>query len=215
MYRNSDSRIIKHIRHTKLTGILKENISFNVLDVMLGAPRHFFVSEALRYKAYDDTSLPIGFGQTISKPSIIAHMVDALGLKGNERVLEIGTGSGYQSAILAECCRSLVTLERIKELSLRARNVLFSLKYTNVKCLHTDDFNDAEGVFDAVIIAAGVDIFPVDLLRKLVVGGILVIPLGNSSGHVIKKIVKTGDDDFITNNIGEATFVPYITGECA
>ena len=215
MYRNSDSRIIKHIRHEKLTGILQGNVSCDVFDVMLGIPRHFFVSEALRYKAYDDTSLPIGFGQTISKPSIIARMVDAMDLRGNERVLEIGTGSGYQSAVLAECCRSLVTLERIKELSLRARNVLFSLKYINIKCLHTADFNDAEGVFDAVIIAAGVNILPVDLLRKMVVGGILIIPIGDSSGHVIKKIVKVGDDDFIADNIGEATFVPYITGECA
>ena len=178
-------------------------------------PRHFFVSEALKYRAYDDTSLPIGFGQTVSKPSVIAKMIQSINLSGEERVLEIGTGSGYQSALLSSLAKEVVSLERIKELYLRARNLLFEFKISNVKLIHSDDFNEARDFFDAIIVAAGAEILPNDLLKKLVPGGILVIPVGNSSGHLIKKFIKKSDDLFVEENIGTATFVPYIVGEGA
>jgi len=189
--------------------------SGSVLEAVYRIPRHLFVSEALRYMAYEDTSLPIGFGQTISKPSVIAKMVQALGLTGTERVLEIGTGSGYQSAIISGLAGSLVTMERIKNLHLRARDILFTLNCKNVSAVHTDDFNEVDGLFDAIIVAAGADIFPVELLNKLENGGVLVIPVGDSSGHRIKKYIKRCESDFIEENIGEARFVPYIVGETA
>src|SRR4030043_402258 len=105
-----------YIRQGMINGIgKKRNCSGSVLEVMAGVPRHLFVSEALRYRAYDDISLPIGFGQTISRPSVIARMVQSLSLTGTERVLEIGTGSGYQSAVLAGLAGTVVTIERIGE----------------------------------------------------------------------------------------------------
>ena len=216
MYRNYDSSIMKHIRENLLDGLSSKGVaSSGIIDIMKRVPRHFFVSEALRYKAYDDTSLPIGFGQTISKPSIIAKMVESLELTGTERVLEIGTGSGYQSAILAEAAQYVVTIERIKELSIRARNRLFSLKYINIQCIHTHDFNDADGLFNVIIVAAGADLLPTDLFKKLESSGILVIPVKEGNGHEIKKYIKKKDSFFEEVNIGKATFVPFISEECA
>ena len=181
-----------------------------VLDAMARVPRHLFVSEALRYRAYDDVSLPIGHGQTISKPSVIAAMVQALELTGAERVLEIGTGSGYQSAIIAHIAPNLVTMERIGELFNRARALLFRLSYSNIQFIHSADFKSAKGEFDAVIVAAGADILPPALFGKMADGGRLIIPVGGSSGHRIKKLVRAGDDLIAGEDIGEATFVPYV-----
>jgi protein-L-isoaspartate(D-aspartate) O-methyltransferase len=186
-----------------------------VLEMMRRVPRHRFVSEALQFNAYKDISLPIGFGQTISRPSVIARMVEALDLRGYERVLEIGTGSGYQSAILAGLCGYLVTVERIGVLLKRAGELLDSMNYRNIGFIHSDDFNSATGTFDAVIVAAGADILPVDILNKLDEGGRMVIPVSNGSGHTIQKIIKAGGHDHTTEDIGEATFVPYITGKPA
>ncbi len=181
-----------------------------VLEVMARVPRHLFVSEALRYRAYDDVPLPIGHGQTISKPSVIASMVQALELTGRERVLEIGTGSGYQSAIIASLARNLVTMERIGELFKRARALLFSLDYSNINFIHSADFNSAKGEFDAVIVSAGADIIPPALCNKVAEGGRLIIPVGGSSGHRIKKFIKKDRDVTREEDIGAATFVPYI-----
>lgn len=182
-----------------------------VLEMMRRVPRHRFVSEALRYNAYKDISLPIGYGQTVSRPSVIARMVEALELRGHERVLEIGTGSGYQSAILAGLCGYLVTVERIGELRRRAEVLLNSMNYRNIGFIHSDDFNSARGSFDSIIVAAGTDLFPADIVYKLNEGGRLVIPVSNGSGHTIRKIVRMSNRDIITEDIGEATFVPYIT----
>ena len=189
--------------------------SGTLLEAMSAVPRHLFVSEALRFRAYDDISLPIGFGQTVSKPSVIAKMVQALELTGEERVLEIGTGSGYQSAIISLMAKSLVTMERIEELFNRARNILYRLQYTNVRCIHTDDFNDADGAYDAVIVSAGTDAIPATLFRKVSTGGTLIIPVGSRSGHRIKKFIKKDSGAAIEEDIGEAVFVPYISSESA
>ncbi len=191
--------------------------SESVIRAMKNVPRHFFVSQALRYKAYDDTSLPIGLGQTISRPSIIGIMVQAAGLSGNKRVLEIGTGSGYQSAILGEIAEYVVTIERIKELSDRARRIIFKLGYSNIRILHTDDFSEADGLFDSIIVAAGARNLPEDIFDKLVEGGVLIIPLFNGSTCIIKKFIKMGRDrdNILSEDIGIAPFVPYIKEECA
>ncbi len=174
---------MQYIKQGLIAELRKKGISSgSVLEAMASVPRHLFVSEALRFHAYDDISLPIGNGQTISKPSVIARMVQALGLTGDERVLEIGTGSGYQSAIISRLAGSLVTMERIEELFNRARGVLFGLGYRNITFLRSGDFNEAEGMFDAVIVAAGADILPVSLFGKIAPGGRLVIPSGTGAG---------------------------------
>jgi len=213
LYHNTDGNIMKHIREELIMGLRRERAaSDRVLHVMNRIPRHLFVSEALRFKAYNDISLPIGFGQTISKPSIIARMVHALDLRGNERVLEIGTGSGYQTAILAESAAAVVTMERIGDLHDRAKKRLIALKYSNVQFLCTDDFNDVPGLFHSIIVSAGVETLPGEIFNKIADGGNLVIPVQGRSGHDIKKFIKTRDEYIDSDCIGEATFVPYIKG---
>ncbi|HPS59196.1 MAG TPA: protein-L-isoaspartate(D-aspartate) O-methyltransferase [Spirochaetota bacterium] len=212
MYHNSDSMYrprLAMVEKLQQKGIT----SGSVLEAMLNVPRHMFVSDALCYRAYDDTSLPIGFGQTISTPSVVASMVQSLKLTGDEKVLEIGSGSGYQAAVLSELSENVTAMERIPELAERSRAVLGSLG-CNVKILTGDDFNDIESVFDRIIVAAGVTVMPYDLLEKLEPGGILVIPVNeNGRGHRIKRFVRKKDNDFFEEVIGMATFVPYITAE--
>jgi protein-L-isoaspartate(D-aspartate) O-methyltransferase len=110
-------------------------------------------------------------------------------------------------------CRYLVTLERIGELQRRAEALLDSMNYRNIGFIHSDDYNSARGTFDSIIVAAGADILPEEILNKLEEGGRLIIPVSNGSGHTIRKIIKVSSHDLITEDIGEATFVPYITGE--
>lgn len=210
MYHNSDS--MYRPRLAMVEKLQQKGISSgSVLEAMLRVPRHLFVSDALCYRAYDDTSLPIGFGQTISTPSVVASMVQSLKLIGDEKVLEIGSGSGYQAALLAELSSSVTAMERIPELAERSRSVLSSLGYT-VRVITGDDFNIIDSVFDRIIVAAGVAIMPYNLLEKLEPGGILVIPVNeNGRGHRIKRFVRKKDNDYFEEVIGMATFVPYIT----
>ena len=210
MYHNSDS--MYRPRLAMVEKLQQKGISSgSVLEAMLRVPRHLFVSDALCYRAYDDTSLPIGFGQTISTPSVVASMVQSLKLTGDEKVLEIGSGSGYQAALLAELSSSVTAMERIPELAERSRSVLSSLGYT-VRVITDDDFNMIDSVFDRIIVAAGVAIMPYNLLEKLEPGGILVIPVNeNGRGHRIKRFVRKKDNDYFEEVIGMATFVPYIT----
>jgi protein-L-isoaspartate(D-aspartate) O-methyltransferase len=207
---------MQYIKQAMISALRKKGISSgSVLDAMLKVPRHQFVSEALRYHAYDDISLPIGHGQTISKPSVIAKMVQSLELTGDQHVLEIGTGSGYQAAVLSQLSESVVTMERIEELINRARGVLVGMGYQNIKFIHSGNFNDAPGEFDAVIVAAGAYIVPATLLAKVAPGGRLIIPVGTRTGHNIKKFIKRRDGSVVEEEIGYATFVPYIAGETA
>ncbi len=212
MYLNND-RIINTRRNMVIKLEQRGISSGSVLEAMMRVPRHFFVSDALCYRAYDDTSLPIGFGQTISTPSVVASMVQSLRLTGDESVLDIGSGSGYQSAVLAELSGSVTAMERIPELAERSRGVLQQLGY-RIRVINSDDFNEVEGSFDRIIVAAGVKIFPSELLAKLNEGGILVIPVDESGkNHQIKRIVKKKNDDLFEEIIGRATFVPYIMDE--
>lgn len=212
MYLNDDRMI--NARRNMVVKLEQRGISSgSVLNAMMRVPRHFFISEALCYRAYDDTSLPIGFGQTISTPSVVASMVQSLRLTGDESVLDIGSGSGYQSAVLAELAGTVTAMERIPELAERSQTVLQKLGYM-VRVINSDNFNHVEGSFDRIIVAAGVKLFPSELLAKLNEGGILVIPVDESGkNHQIKRIVKKKEDDFFEEIIGRATFVPYIMGE--
>ena len=209
LYQNNDG--YEYIRKSFVGEIAKQGInSSRVLDTMFKVPRHSYVSEALRFSAYIDTSLPIGFGQTVSKPSVIARMVESLSLSGYEKVLEIGAGSGYQTSILAELAGSVVAMERIKELRDRAWDVVTSFGYSNVSIVHEEDFNNIDGTFDAIVVAAGADILPEDLMEKLNPNGVLIIPVGTDGPHSIRKYIKRDGVLLHEEEIGQALFVPFI-----
>ncbi|MEC4684458.1 MAG: protein-L-isoaspartate(D-aspartate) O-methyltransferase [Nitrospirota bacterium] len=151
-----------------------------VLKAMLKVPRHLFVDEPVQYKAYDDMALPIGDGQTISQPYMVALMTELLELKGNERVLEVGTGSGYQAAILAELAAEVYSIERMERLALRARERLRNLGYDNVHIITGDGTAGLpeKAPFDRIIITAGTPQLPEPLKEQLADNGILVAPVG-------------------------------------
>jgi protein-L-isoaspartate(D-aspartate) O-methyltransferase len=158
-----------------------------VLAAMRRVPRHELVPENERALAYEDRPLPIGRGQTISQPYVVAAMTAALALDGSERVLEIGTGSGYQAAVLAELCREVYTIELEPELAQRARADLARLGYANVEVRQGDGFRGwpEHAPFDAVIVTAAPEQVPPPLIEQLAVGGRLVIPVGDDEQHLL------------------------------
>ncbi len=182
-----------------------------VLDAMLKVPRHLFVEEALRGEAYNDHPLPIGHKQTISQPYIVALMTQALELKGPEHTLEIGTGSGYQTAILAELCEKVYTVERIRPLLEQARKKLWELGYTNILFKAFDGTLGWEeyAPFDAIIVTAGAPRVPQPLLDQLADGGRLVIPVGGKFSQDLIKITKK-NGDIVQKNLGGCRFVDLI-----
>ncbi|VAX29035.1 Protein-L-isoaspartate O-methyltransferase [hydrothermal vent metagenome] len=164
----------------------------HVLKAMLKVPRHLFVDEPLQYKAYDDMALPIGDGQTISQPYMVAVMTELLELKGNERVLEVGTGSGYQAAILAELAAEVYSIERMERLALRARERLRNSGYDNVHIITGDGTAGLpeKAPFDRIIITAGTPQIPEPLREQLADNGILVAPVGARFSQQLLKLRK-------------------------
>lgn len=164
-----------------------------VLNAMRKVPRHFFVDESMHFRAYDDMALSIGESQTISQPYMVAVMTELLELKGNERVLEVGTGSGYQAAILAELAKEVYTIDRIEGLARRAESRLHSLGYDNVHVRVGDGTLGwpEEAPFDGIIVTAGTPKIPDPLADQLSEGGILVAPVGDRFSQQLMKIRKT------------------------
>jgi protein-L-isoaspartate(D-aspartate) O-methyltransferase len=182
-----------------------------VLSAMATTPRHVFVDEALRERAYDDHPLPIGHGQTISHPYTVALMTEALELQGTERVLEIGTGSGYQTAILARICANVFTIERIAALAGRARRVLDQLGLYNV-ALRVGDGTigwNAEAPFDAIIVTAGTPQLPRPLLSQLRAGGRLVVPVGEEEAQSLLRL-RVDATGITEEYIGDCRFVKLL-----
>lgn len=182
-----------------------------VLDAMREVPRHLFVPEAFRERAYTDSPLPIGEGQTISQPYMVAIMTELLSLNGSEKVLEIGTGSGYQAAILSRLTGQVYTVERIQQLSVRARKMLESLGYHN---LALKVFDGTLGwkefaPYDAILVSAGGPEMPKPLYDQLKTGGKLVIPIGGETEQILYKFVKTPSGLRETKHSG-CTFVKLI-----
>ena len=152
-----------------------------VLEVMQKVKRHLFVEPSVQEYAYEDSPLPIGHDQTISQPYIVAYMTEAAGLKKSDRVLEIGTGSGYQAAILAEMVKEVYTIEIVKELAEDAKKRLKSLGYQNVSVRHGDGYAGwpEKAPFDAILVTAAPDRVPKNLLEQLAMGGRMVVPIGS------------------------------------
>ena len=183
-----------------------------VLDAFRKVPRHLFLDEALWPQAYDDHPLPIGEKQTISQPYMVALMTEALQLKRTEKVLEIGTGSGYQAAILAELADRVFTIERVPALAKRARKTLDLLRYTNIVTRigdGTQGYRD-ESPFDAIIVTAAAPEAPDPLLKQLEIGGRLVIPIGDEQLQDLMLYVKDGEDRYHEENYGGCRFVKLI-----
>jgi len=182
-----------------------------VLMAMGKVPRDRFVEEALEGEAYNDHPLPIGHKQTISQPYIVALMTEALKLTGEEKTLEIGTGSGYQTAVLAELSRKVYTVERIRSLMVKARQVLQELEYTNILFKAFDGTLGWEeyAPYDAIIVTAGSPKIPKPLLGQLKEGGRLIIPVGNRYGQDLIKVTNQRGN-FVKTNLGGCRFVDLV-----
>ena len=182
-----------------------------VIAAMKKVPRHLFVEEALQGQAYTDHPLPIGDKQTISQPYMVALMTETLALTGKEKVLEIGTGSGYQTAILAECAAKVFSVERIRSLAIRARKLLLELGYLNVEIKFSDGTVGwiDESPFDAIIVTAGAPDIPQPLVDQLKAGGRMAIPVGDAYTQDLIRVTKT-EDGIEKEDFGGCRFVKLI-----
>jgi len=197
------ARLVKH-----LSAEIRDE---RVLAAMARVPRECFVPPEIRHLAYEDMPLPIGLEQTISQPFIVALMTEALGLTGSEKVLEVGTGSGYQAAILAELARLVITTERLSALAEATRNVLSNLDYTNIE-VHVAEKTlgwQREAPYNAIVVTAGAPRVPIDLMAQLAIGGRLVIPVGSRYVQELYKITKRKKKN-IVQNLGGCRFVSLI-----
>ncbi|EJD6477382.1 protein-L-isoaspartate(D-aspartate) O-methyltransferase [Providencia rettgeri] len=204
------------------TGLMKELLAQlrqqgihdeRLLDAISLVPRERFVDEALSHKAYDNIPLPIGHGQTISQPYIVAKMTALLALAPNDHVLEIGTGSGYQTAVLAHLVKHVFSVERVKSLQWAAKRRLKQLDLHNVSTRHGDGWEgwQSKGPFEAIIVTAAPTEIPTLLLGQLKDGGRMVLPVGDKE-QALKLITRRGND-YHTNVIEKVRFVPLIAGD--
>ena len=186
----------------------------DVLRVMRETPRHLFVPENLMGAAYEDVPLPIGEGQTISQPYIVALMTELLKLNGNERILEIGTGSGYQAAILSPLVKAVYSIEIVKSLAENADKKLKEMQYHNVTVKWGDGYQGWEehAPYDAIIVTAAPDLVPQNLLDQMKIGGRLVIPVGTNF-QKLKVITRMRDGKIGEENIISVRFVPMVHSE--
>ena len=182
-----------------------------VLRAMATIPRELFVQESLQSQAYEDSALPINQRQTISQPYTVAYMTQVLGITPGARVLEVGTGSGYQAAVLAEMNARVVTIERHPQLSNQAREKLVRLGYT-VTCRVGDGtigYREG-GPYDAIIVTAGAPDVPEALARQLAIGGKLAVPVGDTKSQNLYLVTRTDEDQWDAKELGSFTFVPLI-----
>jgi protein-L-isoaspartate(D-aspartate) O-methyltransferase len=184
-----------------------------VLRAMEAVPRHRFVPALLHHRAHQDCALPIGFGQTISKPFTVGLMSCLLGLQGHERVLEIGTGSGYQAAVLGTLCRQVVTVERVAPLARRAGQLLADLGYANVEVRAADGREGAPDLapYDAIVVTACAPHLPSALVAQLAEGGYLLLPVDKGREQILYRYQRRGQEVVIERSVS-CRFVPLLPG---
>ncbi|OIV46409.1 protein-L-isoaspartate O-methyltransferase [Sodalis sp. TME1] len=206
-----DGRTQTLLAQLRQQGIRDERL----LQAMEAVPRERFIDEAFEHKAYDNTALPIGLGQTISQPYIVARMTELLALRPESRVLEIGTGSGYQTAILAHLVKHVCSVERIKKLQWQAKRRLKLLDLHNISTRHGDGWQGwpSRGPFDAIIVTAAAPEIPQALMAQLDEGGVMVLPVGEEQQHLTRVRRKGGE--FVVDTLEAVRFVPLVKGELA
>ncbi|MDN3378888.1 MULTISPECIES: protein-L-isoaspartate(D-aspartate) O-methyltransferase [unclassified Pseudoalteromonas] len=185
-----------------------------VLDAIAAIPRHIFIDDVLKHKAYQNTALPIGQGQTISQPYIVARMTELLRLAGvRDKVLEIGTGSGYQTAVLAKTFTKVCSVERIKALQWQAKRRLHNLDLYNVAMKHGDGWQgwQSQAPFQGIIVTAAASQVPQALLDQLADGGVMIAPIGNEEQQLVMVVRK--DNKFTQHVIAPVRFVPLVPGD--
>ena len=199
-------RLVARLREQ---GIVDEK----VLGQIASLPRHVFIDEALAHRAYEDTSLPIGHSQTISQPFIVALMTALLTEVPRAKVWEVGTGSGYQTALLARLCERVLSIERIKALMPKARERLSALSLRNIQLRHGDGYAGwpEHGPFDGILVTAAPPELPQQLLEQLAIGGRLIVPVGDGNEQDLRVIDRT-EEGFIENVHDRVKFVPLLGG---
>jgi len=189
-----------------------------VLAAMANVPRHLFMDEAMAHRAYEDTALPIKHGQFISQPWVVARMTEIVLQQSPKKVLEIGTGSGYQAAILGQLVEQVFSVERIDDLTKIARRRLIKLGYTNVRTKTGDGFKGwkNEAPYDLIIATAAPEKIPHELLKQLSINGVMILPLGDSKSQNLVKITKINDlpgtDGYSIDELESVLFVPFLEG---
>lgn len=203
------NRMIERLREQGIANL-------TVLEIMLNTPRHIFVDEGLSHRAYDDTALPIGHNQTLSQPYIVARMTELLLEVAPKKVLEIGTGSGYQTAVLSQLVDQLYSVERIKPLLDKARQRIKLLKLDNIYFQHSDggDGWRRHGPFDAILSAAAPRQIPQELKEQLAVGGRMVIPVGDAREQQLY-VIDRRENGFVEKVVEAVNFVPLVSGRIA
>jgi protein-L-isoaspartate(D-aspartate) O-methyltransferase len=184
-----------------------------ILEVMSQIPRHFFLDKAFEEKAYEDCAFPIGCAQTISQPFTVAFQTQLLEVKKRDKVLEIGTGSGYQAVVLASLGARVFTIERQETLFKRTRQLLNKLGFAGVRMYFKDGYKGLPefAPFDKILVTAGAPEIPKKLLEQLKIGGVLVIPVGFKIQKMLK-ITRTSEDEYKEENWGDFRFVPFLEG---
>lgn len=198
------------VRRLRDHGIADER----VLEAIASTPRHVFVDEALSSRAYEDTALPIGLGQTISQPWVVARMTEAMLDGGSpEKVLEVGTGSGYQAAVLSAVVPQVFTVERVEDLLKQARRRFHKLKLNNIYTRHADGHQGwpSQAPFDGILVTAAASALPVELVAQLKVGAVMVVPVERGSMQRLLAVRKT-EDGFDEEDLGGVIFVPLLAG---
>jgi len=204
----SGERADERLRMVEAQLVAREIHDERVLGAMRRIPRHRFVPEGHRALAYEDRPLPIGHSQTISQPFVVAFMTERLALAGSERVLEVGTGSGYQTAVLAELAREVWSIEIVPELASGARELLRALGYANVRVRAGDGYQGwpEAAPFDAILVAAAPDHVPRPLLDQLAPGGRMILPVGEDQQNLL--LVRRTPEGFVQEEVLPVRFVP-------
>jgi protein-L-isoaspartate(D-aspartate) O-methyltransferase len=185
-----------------------------VMAAMEAIPRELFVPEPLRNNAFDDTALPIGYHQTVSQPSVVALMTEALNVGDRMKVLELGTGSGYQAAVLSKLCRRLYTFERHRPLLKEAEARFAELRITNITSLAADGSKGwpEQAPFDRIIVTAFAADIPPVLVEQLAIGGLMIVPVGDGDHDQRLELVERTEDGIKTKDLGAVRFVPMLEG---